>query len=540
MEQAKRGFKLVCVLSLAFFLSGALHILLYGVDFFDTIVQLYSAVLVLLWGFSLRERITNKVVLLFLHGIVFLMEVMALAQAGRYSLFLGDSIGERYCWYAYYLPFIFVPVFFSQVAFRLNMQRNDKPKQWWKIFDMPSIVFSFLVFTNDLHQIVFKFPQGYYNGVRIHTYGVTFYLIWVWLIIQNLIAIVIIVRKCKVNSSRKMLWLPAFFEVIFISGQIMFFTDSFFRINGVLIWNQGEFYIFSMIGLTESCIAMGLIPANIGYQKLFKRVNDMAIILDKKGNVVISSKEAEAFFAKKDVLVSVSNIQGGMVSYGVDMGPVYMLNRSLEEENNRIEARNRIIESTNELEREKSRLEASNVLYDRISLIVKPKLDIIENLLLTSSDDDFNEKLSLIAVYNAYIKRRSNLELLNEGASYLDVKELSTAIFESLEYIKLLSNDTMLSFFATGKLPGEMLILFYEFFESVVEESLYSLKTLLVTFTRTDNEYKLNLQIDCDADISLSKEELEQYEKYKGSVSFVNDKEGSTASLAMLFEGGDK
>lgn len=539
MNQTKRSLRLIGIFSLAFIMSGVLHIALYGVDFANTIVQLYSAVVVLLWGFSLRERITNKVVLLFLYGIVFLMEVMSLAQAGRYALFLGDSVGERYCWYAYYVPFIFVPVFFSQVAFRLNVQKGDKPKQWWKFLDMPSIVLFFLVATNDIHQIVFRFPQGLANGVRKHNYGVSFYLIWVLVIVQNLVALVIIVKKCKVNASRRMLWLPAFFEAIFIAGQLMFFTDSFIRINGALIWNQGEFYIFAMIGLTESCIAMGLIPANVGYRKLFRLADDMAVIHDKEGNIIISSKEAEAFLGKKGVVVSVADIPGGMVSYGVDMGPVYALNQSLEEENKRIEARNKIIESTNELESEKSRLEASNELYDRISLIVRPKLDKIQELMDSSTDEDFKDKLSLIAVYNAYIKRRSNLELLNDGSSLVDIKEFTTAVFESLEYVKLVSKDSMLSSSVTGKLPGEMLILFYEFFEEVMEKSLDSLKSMFVTFTRAGDAYRLKLQIDCDGDVSLSEEEAERFSGFSGQFSFLSEKESRTATLVMRAEGGD-
>lgn len=532
MSQTRRSLRIIAGFTLVFVISGVLHMTLYGVSFANSAVQLYVSVAVLLWAYTLRRRIINKALLRYLYVIVFLMELLSMAQAGRYALFTDPNL-ERYCWYTYYVPFILIPLFFNQVAFRLNMQKNNRIKQWWKLIDIPSIVLFFLVVTNDFHQIVFQFPEGLEKGVRVYTHGIAFFCIWILVIVQNIISLVIIFRQCRVNASRKMLWLPAFFELIFIAGQLMHFGDSFLRINGTLIWNQGEYYIFSMVGLAESCIAMGLIPANMNYKKLFHLVNDMAVIYDRDNTPVYSSEAAEEMFARKSVVVNSNTIRSGKVCYGVDMGPVYELNRTIQEENDRIQARNRLLQSQNSLESEKSRLNAQNELYDNISFIVKPKLDKIQSLIEESTEENFNNNLAKIAVYNAYVKRRSNLELLAGGSTVINIRELTTAIHESLEYLKLSKTDTMMTNSEEGELLSEEVILFYEFFERVVEEYLDSLKTLMVSFSKTGEEYRLSLLLDAEKPLMLPDYDKEKTERFGGYVFTTEEDGGKVISLSL-------
>lgn len=95
MNPTRRSLKIIIVFSLVFILCGVLHIALYGLDFTTSAVQLYSAVAVLAWAYSLRSRITNTSVKYYLYAIAFLMELLSLSQACRYAVFSENSTLEH-------------------------------------------------------------------------------------------------------------------------------------------------------------------------------------------------------------------------------------------------------------------------------------------------------------------------------------------------------------------------------------------------------------------------------------------------------------
>ena len=188
--------------------------------------------------------------------------------------------------------------------------------------------------------------------------------------------------------------------------------------------------------------------------------------------------------AKNTRLVSYP-IQGGSVEYLVDMEQVQRLNQQLLETTQQIKTRNDYIAEENRIKQERAELESRNRLYERISCLVKPQLEQIDTL-LGAPEGCGKKELAHAAVLKAYIKRRSNMELL-AASGRLTVVELASAVAESLDYVRLCSVNTATSAVGTGSYPAAMVFAAYEQIEGITEKSLDTLTDMIVTI-RSDKE----------------------------------------------------
>lgn len=87
----------------AFFVSGVLHVALYGVPFTDGIVQIFDGTVILCWLAALMRRIMDRHMRRFLVTIAALMIGYFALQMCKYKLF-ADVTALRYVWYCFYIP----------------------------------------------------------------------------------------------------------------------------------------------------------------------------------------------------------------------------------------------------------------------------------------------------------------------------------------------------------------------------------------------------------------------------------------------------
>lgn len=233
---------------------------------------------------------------------------------------------------------------------------------------------------------------------------------------------------------------------------------------------------FCIIASLEACIQMGMIPANRGYEKLFAAADLPAVILDAAGKPVYQTAGTQyPFTPGEDVKIVSHAIPGGSVEYLVDMKQVHGLNQQLAERAQQIETRNGYVAEETRIKQERTEVETRNRLYERVSAIVKPQLEQIDAL-VNAPEGCGDKELARIAVLKAYIKRRSNMELL-AATGTLTVVELASAVTESLDYIA----NTAVSGVGTGSYPANMVITAYENIEAIAEEILDTLSDLIVT-----------------------------------------------------------
>lgn len=523
----------------AFLIGGLLHIALWGIDFFDCISQMYYSAMAIVWGVTIIKRVSERRIRNRLLATTGLMLMMFMFQISSYKL-LGEDLNPlRYSWYGYYIPVILAPFFMYQIAILVGVSEDAHPK-FNHIISTIAVILTLAVMTNDIHRFVFDFPKGLEQGYYDHSYGIGFYLIYAWVAALFIWSLVIIVNKCRVMATQKLVWLPF---TLALTGGIAEILHMFgiLEINGKSIWQMGEIFFFWVFGFEESCITIGLIPANTGYRRLLDFTDKAIVIADGEGNIEYRSRKAlDIFKDPENVLTFTEEIRGGTVSWAVDMSKIYSLNRQIEEATEQIESRNEYLYTQNDLKTEQSKLDARNNLYDNIANILNPQINEIAELLNTSKDADFDDRLRHIAVLNAYIKRRSNMELLRADKDILSLTELYTAIAESCEYIKLCKIETMVSPVPDTMFPADIIILVYDFFENVVESHLERLESVFVTLSVLDSNLRLRLLLNGSKiaiDESWRQEEMEQFD---GKISLSSEDTDTLITLSLKYQGGAK
>lgn len=490
----------------AFILGGLLHVVLYGVDFCDCICQIYYASLAIIWGIAIDKRVTHKQIKNLLFGIIALAILMQTLQICKYKLLGDNPAALRYAWYGYYISILFAPAFLFRMSLLIGNETSKKIAEKLTVgVYAGSALLTMLVLTNDLHRFVFRFNSGIEAGESDYSHGIGYYLICVWVALLIISSLIIIVKKCRVSDSKMMAWLPAVPVAIGCVCETLTMLGVL-KYNGISFWQMGEIYFMCIFGFVEAGFVVGLIPANVGYDRLLDLTNKPIVISDSEGNVVYKSVHYSELLEKSEnYLMFTDTIKGGTVSWGVDMSEVYRLISQIEEATEQIESRNEYLHTQNDMKAERSKLDARNEIYDNMAKLVGSQIDRI-NTLLNKDKDTFDENLREIAVLNAYIKRRSNMELLRGKEDVLDLKELYIAISESCEYIKLCGAKAFAAPVSEEKLSGSVVILIYEFFEKIVEKSLKSIKSLLVSFLEDENGFGIRFLVN--SDVLWSEEDL--------------------------------
>jgi len=415
----------------------------------------------------------------------------------KYQLFTAHVTVQRLIWYAYYIPVMAISLSCLYLSFYIHQPKEWKAPESLKTIALIGVLLTIGVLTNDFHFWAFQFPNGIDNAINIFTRSWLYYAYAFFVLALLVVSCSIILYKCHKYVSKK-LWslpmIPIAAEVIYV---ILYILDLAPQINGVYLWNVGEMFGFNMISFLEFCIQIGMIPANIAYEEPFTQTHFPAAILDSNEKLVYQTAGISYPFPDNNHLeIHRHAISGGSIVWAVDMTHVQELSHQLEDMTQQLEARNTYLAEENRILQEKAEVEMRNLLYDEISKAVQPQLTQIDEL-LADTTSTFESKLPKIAVLKAYIKRRSNMELI-ASAHRLPLGELTAAITESLEYIQLCTIKTAIYTFGTGSFPATMMIAAYEQFEAIIEESLDTLTHLNVTLRAEHNQLIVRMLMKAD------------------------------------------
>ena len=91
-------------------------------------------------------------------AISMLMVLWLLLRSIKFSIANTDA--ERWLWYFYYVPILFIPMLSVFVSQSLGKPEDFHLPRWTKLLYVPTVLLLLLVLTNDLHQRVFSFPSG--------------------------------------------------------------------------------------------------------------------------------------------------------------------------------------------------------------------------------------------------------------------------------------------------------------------------------------------------------------------------------------------
>ena len=473
MRLSKPVVRSIVLILGALMLCGVGHVLLFGVDFLECFPQFFCGVLTLIWAMSVQKRVTDPRLMRLLLLAACALMLFFLLQIARYNLFNRQTGRYNALWYAYYVPILAMAALCFYVAMYVHRPPGEKLHPAWFLITAVCALLAAAVMTNDLHQWAFHFPGG--APSEDYTYGPLFIIVYAAFGVLLLSAFIIGLHKHRRSPNREHRLLPTVAPLAMVAYLLLNARGMVPRWHGVPFWNVGEVFAFGMVGFLESCIQTGLIPANREYDRLFRLASLPAVILDREGRPVMQTAGADyPFPSGGDREIWSQPITGGSIRWTVDTGDLRRLNGELEETNRQLEARNAYLSAENKTKEEKTRLETRNRLYDGITDLLRPQLDRIGALL---REEDFEKQLPRIAVLTAYVKRRSNMELLSADGD-LPVEELVLALRESMEYVRLCGVNTAVTAAGTGNFSPALVTEAYETVERAAEDHLSTLKDI--------------------------------------------------------------
>lgn len=462
------------------------------------IPQISCFLIVSCWLLTVQSRIFHKTIKYQMYGIGGFFLLYCLLQMCRYCLFAEDVAISRHMWYGYYVPMTMIPVLIFYILHRLSSPAdsgNGNGKAI-RLFTVPALFICIGFLTNDFHQRAFGITDWETDSTKGRTMGPIYYMYVVFMAILLLLCLRKMFRMYRNRRNKKYLGctlIPIILGLVYIA--LYTFKPEWVKVNGRTVLNLSEIFAFMTIGFMEVCIQIGLIPSNMSYRRLFSLSEVSARVLDYDGETVYETQSAEGSFEETDDYRIVSqSVKGGNFLYGIDFGKLNRLNEELDEITTNLESRNDLLRYENEIVLERKRPEEAARIYDSISELVRPQILEVKELLSTVEDEEdrFRDRLVRSAVLNAYIKRRSNMELEARKNDVLPFRELVAATAESLEYFKLSGAETFLSFSDKEKesveriFPPAEIICAYAAFEAVIERILGKTDYLMVRFAVRD------------------------------------------------------
>ena len=456
------------------------------------------------WCVSIRRRILNtsiRCMLLTVGGMLLVWQIVRIIKFDY--VIVTEPIG-RYCWYSYYIAMILVPLIGVFVVDHIGKPENYRSPAWMKYLFIPALFLLGTVFTNDLHQLVFTFPNGFERYNSGYGYGFMYIPVMAWFFVLALFFVIGLMVKSRVPGSKRFQTMPLLIAIFGIS----FWTCYSL---GLIECDLTAVDSLIIIMLLEGAIQSGLIPSNMNYVGLFKRSTIAAQIVDKQYDVHYSSSNVKPLAADVleqakqgpvslgDSVLHGQEINGGYIFWQDDVKAIHALAEHLQETNDALGESNELLQAEVALKERRLQAEEKARLYDRIARDIAPQLNKADEMLQQSRlhPETAKEMLSQLCVISAYIKRRANLILLGEEKAAASARELESCLRESLDNLRLCGVITYLDCHCDGQAAVKQMTAVYDLFEQVVEELLDQLSAIVVTIQCTQSMIRMRIQAGC-------------------------------------------
>lgn len=502
-------------------------------------------VLFVAWGISVRNRIIQPQVRRYLIAISVLMGFWIAIRGIKYSLDTCVWL-MRYLWYLYYLPMLFIPVLALFVAAALGKPDNFRLSKWMNLLYIPTAVLLLFVLTNDLHQLVFRFPEDAVVWMDDYRYGIVYFLAIGWMVLCALTALVAMLVKCRVPHSRTVLAMP------FIPAAAALFYGVCYILRApwlrVIAGDLTVVFCLLFTAVLESCIQCGLIQANTHYMELFDASTVGAQITDREFHVVLSSGAAKTVdietlrqtqqapvMLEGGIRLSGAPLKNGYAVWTEDISPLIKVLADLEEARENLQDNNDILEEERAVKAREAHIAEQERLYNIIQRDTQKQIRLMDEMIEQAERSDTDEKktrlLKKMLVIGAYLKRRSNLVFLSDKGSMLDAKELELSIGESMNNLETFGVTCGFLSELTEPILSMHLIAMYDFFEEITERSLDCADSIMVHAGIKANAIEFTVDTDGRADFS---------DLASDTVTAEQDEDGEWKLTLRLAMGGDE
>lgn len=446
------------------------------------------------WCYSLWIRIVQTQARRYLLAISVLMVLWILLRSIKYSIENMDA--ERWLWYFYYFPMLFIPMLSVFVSRLLGKGEDFRLPRWTKILYLPTLLLLLLVLTNDLHQQVFSFPSGVLSD-RAYRYEGGYFFVLGWEALCAGFALLSMVKNCRIPRSRRIRWLP----LVPLALSLAYAYAYVKKVHWVWVlagdMTVSQCLIFASI--LECCIQCGLIQSNLGYDELFEATSLPVQITDPAFcSQYVSAAMQEALPQSKlrqmqqdtvhlsdDTLLKRHKLRRGWVFWKEDISALNQIRKELELTRDELRDIGDVLAAENAQHARWLRLTEENRLYDMMETQTARQIAMLRDLLAelqkTEDSDRVRHLLGQVIILGTYIKRRSNLIFVGVQRGAISVQELLLCLNESSENISVYGADCKAIVKGEGQLTVEQATQVYDLFEAVVETELESLRALLIS-----------------------------------------------------------
>lgn len=492
------------------------------------------------WGISIHKRVVQKAAkntLIFISGLMIFWFVV---RSIKY-FFAMDVNVERYLWYSYYLPMLFIPQAAVQTAVLLGQPEEYILPKWLKLLYVPTTLCFLLVLSNDFHQCVFSFAAGEVWTDKGYSYAWGYYTVLLWEVVCAVAAFALMVYKCRLSQRKK--YLPVIGIGISILYAIIYASGAEWM--QVIGGDITAALCLMFVCIFESCIYCGLIQTNTGYEELFEVCTMGAQITDRNYRVRYTSanamelseavmREAEKgdVVVDKKTLIQNRPIQGGHILWQEDIEYIIMLLERMEENRKTIEESNCLEQENYQTKAKINMLREKNRLYDKLQTQTAGQIGLLNELLSRYEVEEDLVKsrrlLAKISVIGTYIKRYGNLIFIGERAEISDVAELGACLEESFSSLKLMGIECALTAPAGERIYVQDAVRIYSFFESIVEACVDSIQFMWVKIRPCGEELIVCMEVESEANLSsfFDKTEKGEYEDGVWEFTFTVKKAG--------------
>ena len=484
------------------------------------------------WGISIHKRVVQKAAkntLIFISG---LMIFWFIVRSIKY-FFAMDVNVERYLWYSYYLPMLFIPQAAVQTAVLLGQPEEYILPKWLKFLYVPTTLCFLLVLSNDFHQCVFSFAAGEVWTDKGYRYAWGYYTVLLWEVVCAVVAFALMVYKCRLSQRKK--YLPVIGIGISILYAIIYASGAEWM--QVIGGDITAALCLMFVCIFESCIYCGLIQTNTGYEELFEVCTMGAQITDRNYRVWYTSanamelseavmREAEKgdVVVDKKTLIQNRPIQGGHILWQEDIEYIIMLLERMEENRKTIEESNCLEQENYQTKAKINMLREKNRLYDKLQTQTAGQIGLLNELLSRYEVEADLVKsrrlLAKISVIGTYIKRYGNLIFIGERAEISDVAELGACLEESFSSLKLMGIECALTAPAGERIYVQDAVRIYSFFESIVEACVDSIQFMWVKIRPCGEELIVCMEVESEANLSSFFDKAEKGECEDGVWKF--------------------
>ena len=472
------------------------------------------------WVIYLEKHVVHKKMRRCLTGIGCLMVFWFFIRTVKFHIFY-EPLGEHICWYLYYVPMILIPVLGLSAA--LFFVEKDEEKTVRKIIMLLSVaaVLIVSVFTNDLHQLVFRFSKQPPFSDMDYSYGILFMVIQAWMLLCLTGMEIILIRKSRIPG-KKQFWMPVIPGILLLGWNI----GNIFRLPfiKVIAGDMTAVCCLLMAAIYQGCILCGLIQTNSRYFELFQTSGGLdAEITDysfqryyHSGNFPELTPELRAiiidrsFVQEEGIRINHIPIRGGHLFWSEDISVLLDQYQDIREQQEELTTRNRLLQKTYQKEAERRKAEEQNRLLNMIQNQTAGQLELLSQLMdeleRTESREQYDWILGKIVVVGTYLKRRKNLVLTQytSDGNVLTMEDLRQSLAESCDSLKL-CRIRAAYYVENGdiQLNAEDILKCYDTFEWLVERLSDVMQSVFYRVSQIDDALRISVHIVSETDLGV-------------------------------------